>query len=382
MDKKLTFFLFCLANITISLNFTALAAAVPVMSQDLSQSQNLVSQTSAYYMIPYGLGALLYTPLASHLNFRVILASAMAVYGVLNFLCAGSDSIFLILAARVLMGLAAACVIPLCLIAVGTLFEKGTRGRFVGLFFSTSFIASIAGIALSGIGHWRLLFVVPGLLGILTALLVLIWGRGMSSLTHNRQIDYIKVLENRGVQNFFIFIFILSFLYHGIHKWLAVYLSNVYALDQFAISALFMLAAICGAFGQNLGGWITDKIGRNSAAYFGVLILALSSMCLVGKYPLALLAIILAALSIGWAVGHNGFSTVLTDFPDEKRSEIAALNSAIRFFSGGLGFFMGGPFVERNISATYFVFGVCLLFLTFFVKQVTNQSARVGVSTG
>ncbi len=373
-SRKSIFFLFCLANVTISFNFAALAAVVPMMSQGLGQSENVVSQLSAYYMIPYGLGALLYAPLARKMNVKWILASTMAVYGILNFVCAGNLLIGVILAARVLMGLAAACVIPLSLISIGGLFEKQVRGRMVGLFFSTSFIASVAGIAVSGFYDWRWLFIIPGILGIMTAVFIVFGVDGIRQPKDAPAINYWRVFGKKNIREILLFIFVLSFLYHGIHKWLAVYLHRQYGLEQWAISSFFVLIALTGALGQNIGGYLADQKGRQTACFWGVLLLAFSTMALLGQYHLITLGFILTVFSMAWAVGHNGVSTVLTDFPDEHRSEIAGLNSAIRFFSGGLGFFVGGPFVERNIALTFFGFGAAMLFSSAFIKRIIPTS--------
>ncbi|MCC6759412.1 MAG: MFS transporter [Candidatus Omnitrophica bacterium] len=363
-----------MANIAISFNFAALAAAVPLMSRGLQQSENVVSQISAYYMIPYGLGALMYAPLARRISLKWILATAMAVYGILNFVCVWCPSITVILSARVVMGLAAACVIPLCLISIGSLFERNVRGRMVGLFFSTSFIASVAGIAVSGLCPWQWLFIIPGILGIFTALFMVAAADGMRANENSPPVDYGRVWRDSNVRNILLFIFVLSFLYHGIHKWLAVYLHRQYGLEQWAISAYFILIALTGVVGQNAGGWVTDRLGRRVACYWGVLLLACATMLLFWQYPLFVLGAILAMFSIAWAVGHNGVSTVLTDFPDENRSEIAGLNSAIRFLSGGLGFFIGGPFVERNIALTFLGFGMAMFVTSFFIKKIIPAS--------
>ncbi len=368
------FFLFCLANVTISFNFAALAAVVPLMSHSLHQSENVVSQISAFYMIPYGLGALLYAPLAQRISEKWILACTMVLYGILNFLCVANSSIGIILAARVVMGLAAACVIPLSLISIGSLFEKDVRGRMVGLFFSTSFIASVAGIAVSGFCDWRWLFIIPGILGIMTAVFMLFSLDGIRQSKDAPAINYWRVFGEKNIREILLFIFVLSFLYHGIHKWLAVYLHRQYGLEQWAISSFFVLIALTGAFGQNLGGYITDRQGRQVACYWGVVLLAFATMALLLHYHLIVLGLILTVFSVAWAVGHNGISTVLTDFPDEHRSEIAGLNSAIRFFSGGLGFFVGGPFVERNIALTFFGFGAAMLFSSAFIKKIIPTS--------
>ncbi len=368
-DKKLTFALLCLANITISFNFAALAAAIPLMSRDLIEPTISVSRVLHYYMIPYGLGALIYAPLVRRLSFKSVLTDSLIMYVLSNFICALSHSLSVILTARIVMGLAAAGIVPVTLIVIGKFFEKEVRGRMVGMFFSMSFMASLAGIALSGVAHWRWLFGVPAGLGAIAAMMILWKSSSILSAKESGRVDYFNVLKNERVRNIFLFIFAISFLYHGVHKWFGVYFDHVYRLNQFAISFYFMLIALSGAVGQNLGGYWTDKKGRVNSTRLGVAVMAVSTMALLGHYPQIVLAILLIGFSVGWTMGHNGVSTVLTDLPQENRSEIASLNSAVRFFSGGLGFLIGGPFVEKDFGLTFFMFGFLMLVTTFFLKK-------------
>ena len=131
------------------------------------------------------------------------------------------------------------------------------------------------------------------------------------------------------------------------------------------ISAYFILIALSGAVGQNIGGYVTDHKGRFAACYLGVLILAVSTMFLLGTYPSFILALILAAFSMGWTIGHNGVSTVLTDFSEESRSEIASLNSSVRFVSGG--WVLSAAVVEP--WADVFSFGLLMFLSSLFLKD-------------
>ena len=60
-------FLTCLGNIAISFNTGAVAAAIPLIAADFHTTDFVVARIVPYYMIPYGLGALLYAPLTRFL---------------------------------------------------------------------------------------------------------------------------------------------------------------------------------------------------------------------------------------------------------------------------------------------------------------------------
>ena len=324
--------------------------------------------------MPYGIGALIYAPLTRFVTYRAVMASTMMLFAITCFVCGSAQSLGYILVARVLMGITAASAIPLGLMIIGELFEKRIRGRLVGGFFSCAFIASLAGIALSGVANWRWLFFVPSMLSVLLAIGFMAFGSEYLSRVHVGHVNYLRALRNVKIRNVFIFIFAISFLYHGVHKWYGIYLSRVYQFTQFQISIYFIIAALGGMFGQLLGGVLSDKKGRLVSCRAGILGLSLGIMLLFGTYSAILLGMVIALVSIGWTVGHNGLSTVLTDFPDEDRPMIASLNSSIRFISGGIGFCVSAYFVEKNFGLTFFVIGILMLLLSFVLRKVIPQN--------
>ena len=347
----------------------AIEAAIPSIAVDLNLSALVVSNIIPSYLIPYGLGALIYAPLARYVSFRFIMVATMAIFAVSNFVCAQAYDMGFFFLPRLLTGLAGSASIPLGLILIGKMFEKNVRGRLVGLFFGCSFMASIVGVFLSGVAHWRWLFYFPSALGILAAFLAFFLKSPDLDAKEKNSVNYLNIIYNKKIRNIFIFIIIISSLYYGVHKWFGVYLSRDYGLDQFTISMFFVLMAVTGFLGQIIGGVISDQKGRFLSCLIGIVLLGTCSALLVGHYPLFVLVIILCTTAVGWAVGHNGASTALTDFPEEHRAEVASLNSAVRFFAGGIGFMVSAPFVQKSFGGTFFIIGLLILCLTFFLRK-------------
>jgi predicted MFS family arabinose efflux permease len=368
--KRIAFFFLCLANTTISFNIAAVSAALPSIGGGLNLPDLAVAKLVPYYLIPYGMAALLYAPLARKWSVRGILLVTMALYGAASWVCGITDRLDVMLTARIIVGLTAAGVIPLGLMTIGSLFERHRRGRFVGLFFSCSFLASVAGLIVSGTLPWRWLFLVPAAIAFCTAAgLALARPEKLRRLS-GKKISYREVLQNGAIVRVLVFIFLMSFFYHAVHKWFGIYLHRVYHLQQSAISMFIVLTAVSGAIGQLLGGVITDKKGRRFACDAGIVFLGAATALLSTQHSLPVLGLVLIVFSVGWTVGHNGISTVLTDFPDEYRAELASLNSAVRFLSGGFGFYLSGFFIERSFSMTFLVIGVLIFILSLFVKRV------------
>ena len=377
-EKKLIIVLLCLGNITISFNIGAVAAAIPLIAADLRLSDLIVAKIVPFYMIPYGLGALLYAPLARVVTYRKILMGASIAYAVFSFITVVSPSLDQMLIAQIGAGIAAASSTPMSLIAIGELFEKNIRGRLVGTYFGCSFFASVVGLIFMGTVHWRWLFMIPVILAIVTALGWIFLKSGLVERVHTASFNYVKALGRNHIRDVFVFIFAMSFLYHAVHKWYGVYLTQEYGLSKEMISIALIIAALCGLTGQQIGGYLSDKKGRFFACYIGMSGLAAGVMLLLGHYPTAFVIGILSVISIGWTISHNSISTILTDFPDDDRPMIASLNSAVRFVSGGIGFSLSKFFVEKSFGWTFFGIGAIFLVLISLVKYVFPSTLKDG----
>ncbi len=378
-SKKLIFFGLCLGSVTISFNVAAISAVLPTMSADFGLPVSVIARIVPFYMIPYGIGALMYAPIAKRFSYRRVIIISCAIYAISNLICGIAGSINTIVITRALMGISGASSIPLGLILIGQLFDKSVRGRLVGVMFSCSFVSSLVGIVFSGLFSWRWLFFVPAILGVVLCIYAFIFFKGLSYSGDSHHVDYISLLKNnKEIRDVFIFIFIISLFYNGAHRWFGVYLSGAYGLSQLAISGFFIFRAVTGMFGQMAGGFISDKKGRVLSCKIGIVLLSVALLALFRIYPLWILAIIFAGVSVGWTIGHNGMSTILTDFPDEYRPEIASLNSSLRFISGGLGFLFCGMLIDNfGYSVAYVSFGACLFILFLLIKKFIKEKGRL-----
>lgn len=369
-STKLIIFLICLGNVAISFNIGAVAAAIPDISGALHVSEFAAAKLVPFYMIPYGLGALLYAPLTRFFTYRKCLMAAMAVYAMASLVSGFSRSLNEILLAQVFAGIAAASSTPLSLMIIGDSFERDVRGRLVGIYFGCSFFATMVGMFFMGAVDWRWLFFIPAMIAAVNV--VSLWGMKVPQLEsrHEESVNYWKALSQGHIRPVFLFIFAMSFLYHAVHKWYGIYLNQEYGLGKQAVSFILILVAVCGLAGQQVGGYISDKKGRLTACYAGLGGLAAGAALLVGHYPLVLLTVVLGLIGISWTMSHNSVSTILTDFPDEDRPVIASLNSAVRFVSGGLGFSLSKYFVEKSFGLTFLGIGVLFFVMLFVVKFV------------
>lgn len=376
--KRSTFFILCLEGAVLSFNVAAAAALVPSIAKDFALSQFFTAKIVWLYMIPYGIAALIYGPLVRAVDAKRIELVCLVLFSLANLLAAFSKTIYILFFARFMMGLFGASVIPLGIILIAKHVAEKERGKSVGIFFGATFIASLAGLILSGIIHWRAIFLVPGILGFILCAAIYFYLPSFKQDTGVFKINYINSFKNRAFLLIFTYIFFISLIYHGIQQWLAVYFSSNFGFSQFMISSLITLTSLSGIFGEAFGGVLADSLGRLKTVNFGILLMILAIFCLMMKLPLFLLAVVMAVWGMGWTFNHAGLSTMLTDLPKDFLNEAASLNSGIRFVSGGLGVTIGGLFMQKSFVFSFVFFGLSLLILLLFDRKLLRVKIQEG----
>ncbi len=368
--KRSTLVILCLEGAVLSFNVAACAALVPSIAKDFALSQFFVGRITWLYMLAYGVAALFYGPLVRAVDARKVEFSCLVLFSLANFLAAFSKNIYALFSARFLMGLFGASVIPLGLILITKHVAKEKRGKFIGLFFAATFIASLLGLFLSGIIPWRLIFLIPAILGLALSTVIYFYLPSFQKDSGAFRINYLAALKNKYFLRIFTYIFLISLIYHGIQQWLAVYFSVYLGLAQFFISSLIALTSFSGIFGEVFGGRLADVLGRIKTINLGIALMAGSAFCLMFELPVFLLAILMVIWGLGWTFNHAGLSTLLTDLPQRFLHEAASLNSSIRFISGGLGVAIGGLLSQKGFALSFMLFGCGLITLLLLDRKL------------
>ncbi|MFA5156591.1 MAG: MFS transporter [Candidatus Omnitrophota bacterium] len=371
--KRSLFIIFCLEGAILSFNVAACSALIPSISQEFSVSQFIAGRAVWLYMLPYGIAALLYGPLVRRFDARRIELTCFLFFSLANLFAALSPDINRFFTARLLMGIFGASVIPLVLILIARHGAAKTRGRQIGVFFSATFVASLAGLFLSGLINWRMIFLIPGLAGIALWVYMYFNLPSFQKDCGGFKINYLAAFKSRAVVSIFTYIFLISLLYHGVQQWLGVFFSVKFGLSQFLVSMLVTLTSLSGIFGEVIGGWLADTLGRIRTIDLGIMIMIVSLILLLFKIPLVMIAVAMIAWGLGWTFNHAGLSTLLTDLPSEFLNEAASLNSSVRFVSGGVGAAAGGMIMQKSFSTGFIIAAVALTALAVSAKKLLNQ---------
>ena len=370
MHDRTVYFIFCLIGTIIAFNVSSISALVPSIARDLACPQFVAGRIVWAYMLPYGLCALFYGPLSRAVSVKNILIVCLSLFSLFSFLSGAAQTLHALFIYRLIVGVFAAAMTPLALLYIAHRFDSHKRGKAVGAFFSVTFLSSLTGLFLSGIVHWRYIFIIPAVVSAGAALVVFYLFPKATLAAEGVKSRYVDALKNQKIARVFLYIFSVSFLYHLARQWMGVYFDVTYYLSQFAISSLLTLDSFAGIFGELFGGMFADKKGRVLTVMAGGLLMGAALLLLPLSGAVAFLAVVMFLWGLGWTVNHSGFSTYLTDLPRPFLQEVASLNSSVRFLAGGLGAAAGGLLMQKSFTATFLIVGAFLLVISFSSRQI------------
>ena len=369
---KSSFLIFCLMFFAISFGVAAMAALVPSIAIHFGVPLDSAIKLTWLYMLPYGLVALIWAPLTRIVKIKqLLLFTSFGFF--LSALCFGmSFTINYAYIFRFLMGCFGCSFVPLALITIGKVVPTPKKAKYVGIFFGISYISTFISVFLSGLLHWRVIYLIPAVLSLIVFILILTHLDEFDFRRIKFKISYIDTFKQKKAFTFFIVIMLASFLYHSLQQRLGMYLSQKYFLQQIVISSVFTVSTLSAIIFEFSGGFLSSRLGNVKIAKIGFIFMGVFSLFLIfiGNYKLIFPAI--ALWGAGWALTHVGLSAHLTHFPDKILRDASSLNSALRFSFGGLGAFAGGFLVSltNDYKVLFMVVALSVFLLGFSLNKL------------
>jgi DHA2 family multidrug resistance protein-like MFS transporter len=139
-----------LAVLAVGLDGTVLSVALPTLATDLHASTADLQWFVSGYTLVLAAALLPGGLLGDRYGRKRVLLGALALFGAGSLACAYAPSAGTFIAARVLLGLGAAAIIPLALSVLTVLFTDQERPRAVGVWATANFLALPIGPILGG----------------------------------------------------------------------------------------------------------------------------------------------------------------------------------------------------------------------------------------
>ncbi len=325
--------------------------ALPALTGELAAVTSVAQLTITACLIGLALGQLIAGPLSDRFGRRGILLIGIVLYVVTSLLCAVSPSVEILIAARLVQGLAGGVGIVIAQAAGRDIYTGGALIRFYARLTVMGGFAAIVGPLLGGalntFSGWRGLFLFLAAIG--AAILVVTLFSFDETLPRERRTnggfahtmrDFRTLLADRA---FVGVVLNQGFLYAALFAYLAgatYVLQDIYGLSPQAYAAAFGLnsagymvfgfAAGRAAERWSVSGTLTIGVIVTGVGAVGLLISGLSPM------PLWVVIVSLFTLACGVAISSPPASTLaLVGYP-QIAGTASSLLGMVRFGFGGI----------------------------------------------
>src|SRR3989338_5545877 len=112
-NSRVIFALLWLEGAVVSFNTACVAAVIPAIAADLHRSSFEIAKVISFYMIPYGLAALIYAPLVKRYSVRAIKVACLLVFALASLIGGLSTSACGLFTSRVFAGIASNPTTPI-----------------------------------------------------------------------------------------------------------------------------------------------------------------------------------------------------------------------------------------------------------------------------
>lgn len=314
--------------------------ALPHIAEELGTTQSFVQLSLTFFMLGLAFGQLLVGPLSDLRGRRTPLLIGLAIYSVASLLCAFSPNIWFFITLRFIQGLSGAAGIVLSRAIVRDFYTGPEMTKFFSLLALVNgvapILAPILGAQILLFAHWKAVFIILSLIGVLMFILVFL------SLPESLPVDSRSVggIKQTG-KNFKQLFSDRSFMVLAVSQALAgavmfayiagspFVLQNVYGTSSQMYSLIFALNGLGIVFASQITGRLAGRIKETKLYVIGI------SMATFGSITLLILLVLQASLywilpplliavsSIG-VVGPTGNSLAL-----QKQGKIAGSASAL-----------------------------------------------------
>lgn len=325
--------------------------ALPALTVELGAATSIAQLTVTACLVGLAAGQLTAGPLSDRFGRRGILLVGIVAYVATSALCALSPTIELLIAARVVQGLAGGVGIVIAQAAGRDVYSGGALIRFYGRLTVIGGFAAVVGPLLGGLLNtvldWRGLFLFLAAIGAGILVITLLVFRETLPATHRVRgglgqtlTDFRTLLADRV---FLGAVLNQGFLYAALFAYLAgatFVLQDIYGLSPQGYAAAFALnSAGFMVFGY-LSGRSSERWSIPGTLTIGILVAGIGAAGLLAAglttLPLWMILVALFALASGVAISSTPATTLaLAEYP-RMAGTASSLLGMVRFGFGGI----------------------------------------------
>ena len=344
------------------------APMIPKLSAVFGVSPRVIGLIVPAYLIPYGVSTLFYGVVSDWIGRRRIMLASLFAFVLLSGLTATAHSASQLIVWRLATGLGASGVVPLALALIGALFPYEERGRPLGWLFGAMAggmaFGSTFGVLLEPVIGWRGVFLTVSGLGLIALLLLKPFVGLLGDAVPQRLAGLAEIF--RGFKSLltsgrgrwtYTFVFANAIFHSGVFTWLGLYFERRYGLGEIGIGLALLGYGVPGFLLGPVIGRAADRWGRKWLIPSGVAIAAFSAAVLIPQLPLALAAVAVTTLSLGYDMTQPLLAGIVTSLSKERAGQAMGLNVFALFTGFGLGSMLFGELLRTGFPISLAVFG-------------------------
>lgn len=373
------------------------AFAVAPLLIDIARDFDMAATDAAFAISAYGLAVAVSAPLfglfAGHLPRRRLIAAGMVIATIAGIIAATAQSFGMLLAARMLSGLACGAVLPTIYAYVGDMVPFAARGRVMGRVMFGWAITMVTGVPLAGIAAeylgWRGTLTAAALIILVLAVAVLrlpqppardaagpATGSGpdaagfLARLRHAVTRPGVAALLATNLAN------MVSF--YGIYAYVGTALRNLEGSGAAAAGAIVLWYGV-GLAGSTLNARLVDRVGKDRALTVALAVLAVDMVAMsqsLGR-PVAFEAtLILWGLAQGTVV--TALNTLATERAGTARGLVMALMSAVTYLGISTGTAVLGLVMAAHGFAAVGLVAATVSLAGVAAARISARQGRIG----
>lgn len=372
---KLMSFVLAWSALVVLMSMFVTVPLAPVFVQSLHISTANAAWLSSIFSLFFALGCLIYGPLSDKFGRKVFLAGSLATLTIVSFISGFVHYFELLLGLRAIQGMAAAAFGPLSLVYASEMFPPDKRitvtGYITSGFLFAGIFGQILGLIVNSALGWSALFIILGIIYLMTTLLVVFClpkdhTPGEEVMILSRYIQMKDLFKNIKLCMSFYIMFTLYLSLIGMYTILGEYLQPFgYTENSIlfirTLGIISMLTCVFAGKIANKFGVLTSLRGALALAAVSLLFMGISSSA-----NLIILGSLLFVAGIACVVPVN--VSLVVKNAGLNRGSAVLFNAFVLFLGASIGPLLGTQLIQGNNGLLAFAVLSSFLFVSLFIS--------------
>lgn len=330
-----------------------IAGLLPEIAADLNVTTGVAGQLVTVFALTFALGAPVMGVLLDPYPRRRVLLGGLLVFAAANLAAVFAPSYAVLLALRVVAGLAAAVVSATAFATANQGAPAGKQGSYLAMVTAGLTVALFTGVPLGawigGMYGWRSTFLLIAVVAALVTIILALRMPHLPGAPAGSLAERLRPLRNARVARLVLAVFLSGSGGLMFYSYIAPILGRVHGSTD-PLPAVLLLVGIIGVPSAFFGGWLADKYGgrRSRLAVTGghALALALLAALVFAGPPLSVFLVGVAIWSVfAWALNPPLQASTIEAAPDSAMGAVS-LNISGLYLGTAVAGALGGLIVD------------------------------------